>query len=492
MRRCMLLPIVMLLAPTAVAAWTSHGQFEPDTPYDAASVMFADTPPAGSARVYFNVYPTYSGTGINPNVALLQSRLGAAPALRFEAVLGVWTDCNGDGAIGMLDGALEEYPSAFLLSTAACPAADTGHNAGGTVREILTVGRGAGAPLRDDEALIWGDRGIPGEAGFETCRAFPLSRGTTSNTGRMLRAIDCASEHRAIGVVNTADNDGFLGLRIGDIHNPQNSDSRLVFDTPVSLFGNPFNGQAGVLQDDAPPAFVAWDCDAGEPTGPTLASDPLASSWWEGLEMVVDATAGDCDPSNSSPLTPFAPEVEAPFEPISHTGRDQNDVVFTYAAAPAPRASFQPWGTTLALMDLQGESAPMRWRAASDVLGMPPLLDRTKLQSAGAIHWTFYAYVGTQTLARGVELPSASTTVYGATACGDHDSGIHLGWQCDPAHWWRDPAGDTMPVDGDGMPWGARVGQSFYLRDVDCEDGELVGGTGLYAGATWLATQTCG
>ncbi|HET6403513.1 MAG TPA: hypothetical protein VFH78_02605 [Candidatus Thermoplasmatota archaeon] len=489
MRSAFLLGILLLPLPTSGADWMSHGQLEPDTPYDLGPFMFEDAPEEGGSRVYFNAYPTASGTA-NPNSALLGSRLRPGAHVRWEAVLGLWTDCDRDGAIGSFATGLSEYPASLLLDESRCPAGSLHHD-GTVVRELVAIGRGSGAPLRDDATRVWGDRGAPGTAGYEACRVLPLPRGTTSNTGRLLRALDCATEHRLIGAVNTVDNDGSLGLAIADPHQPERSRSLLVRDLPVSLFGNPLNGQRGLLEDDAPPTFTAWDCDGGGAAWPQLSDTPTSSSAWEAADVLVRDASGGCGSDDDSALAYAYVQAEAPFEPTSHSGRDQNDLVLVFEAGHSPRLTLEPWAASHSSAQGPTTAAPARWRATTDLAGLPPLLDRGTLRPSGAAHWTFYASVGETTLARGLQFPGGSG-VYASEACGSHTSGLRNGWRCDPDAWWRDIGGDTMPRDASGRAWGARPGDAYQLRDVDCEDGELVRGMGLFASLAQLAAQTCG
>ena len=462
--------LLVLLLPLADATWYSHGQAEPDTPHDDGWMWTA--PPQGAhAHVYLQAYPTLPGSSANPNSGILGTRQVVAPLVQWEALLGVWTDCNGDGAIGLLEGAHESYPAHLLLDTRHCPVG-TAHNDGWTVRELLPIGRGPGAAYEDADARIWGDAGRPGAAGFEACRVYPLPRGTTSNTGRTLRVLDCAAQHRLIGAINTIDNDGRLKLAIEDPHNPERSSSRLVVNAPVSLFGNPMDGRRGLLEkgDDAPPTAEAWDCD-GDTARVHLAPTPTSSSLWEAGERAADAHAGDCDSSNGSPLGPYHVTLEQPFEPTSHSARDQNDLVFRFERTRAPSLTLQPWQTVRADADApEATSDEWRWRAHTAFAGAPPLIARDQLTFADATYWTVYATLGWT--ARSFPLPGGSG-IYGAEACGAIDTGIRRGWACDPAHWWTDPAGDTMPTDAHGQPWGARVGDRYLLRDVDCEHGPL-------------------
>lgn len=202
MMRVRIVVALLLCTPTALA-WASQGESEPSTRYDVPSLMWS-TAPTSSRQVYFNAVSLVgaggTGPGVNPNVATLGSRNEPVGAETHIALLGVWVDCNGDGYIGLADGAMQEYPSDVLSlagPNAACPPSSGGanswdgsHNYNGWVTELVPIGnREARASdlrlIQDPEAAVWGDFGRPSPV-QESCGGGPGDS--------LLRVIDCAAE----------------------------------------------------------------------------------------------------------------------------------------------------------------------------------------------------------------------------------------------------------------------------------------------------------
>lgn len=176
MRRLSLLLLLSLLAPTlASAGWRDHGQEEPG-PSDTPDRMWGE--PRGE-RLFLNAYPVDAATRVNPASATLGVAL-APPARSFEAVFGLWLDCNGDGAIGLSDHGLLRYPAALLdeEGRARCVG---GHVAGDAVVELLPL-------TEEDGSRVWGDRAR--EPSWD-CRAWPFPQGATTSTGGLARYADC-------------------------------------------------------------------------------------------------------------------------------------------------------------------------------------------------------------------------------------------------------------------------------------------------------------
>lgn len=485
--RAAVLLLSLLLAGSASAAWSAHGQEEPD---DARDLPWQwRDPPTKTWQIYFQAFPTVAPSESNPNLAAVGSRQAPVGQVRWEAVLGVWVDCNADGHIGLAETAASTYPAPLLLDATRCPPGSP-HQRDGIVQELRPIGPGArGAEALDDpDARVWADSGAPGARGHEICRVAPLPRGTTANTGRMMRHADCVTQHVLIGAVNTVDNDGSLGLAIEDPHHPDRSGSHLNQDLPASPYTNPRHGRTGLLDDaGATPTFHAWDCANGNPDV-RPANDPTSSSAWSALARAVDATAGDCNPDTGTALDGFRPVVEEPFEPTAHTARDQNDLVLEFSDAPraTPRLSLEPWNQAAITPTPGGHD--MRWRSMSDFVTPPPLLSRFNLEPAPARVLTFYASLGPATFGRGLQTPQLNAEgVYGSEACGAQRHGVRAGWACAPDTWWMDLAGDSMPRDLHGRALGARVGEPYHMRDVDCLDGTVVEGVPVWTSIAWLS-----
>jgi hypothetical protein len=138
--------------------------------------------------------------------------------------------------------------------------------------------------------------------------------------------------------------------------------------------------------------------------------------------------------------------------------------------------------TTLNSMGILGVVGGSRmgsgWQSQVSRTDEPPLL-RDDLNPAGPGYYTFYAFVGPQTLATGAKVPGHSAgTRYTAYWCGSYTSGIHNGVDCDEANWW-DPAhgASSMPRSTwSDLPIGVGKTQNYQLRDIDCHDGRIAPG----------------
>lgn len=86
----------------------------------------------------------------------------ADPLPHYEAKLGAWLDCNGDGIIGSAAGDI--YATLLLIDMSRCPVGSR-HNDGVQVVELLAIGPGAPYPhIGDSTAMGWIDALAPGEA----------------------------------------------------------------------------------------------------------------------------------------------------------------------------------------------------------------------------------------------------------------------------------------------------------------------------------------
>lgn len=519
-----LVVLALMLAPAAAASWKSAGQQEPDTPYDVArGRMFTTTDSAsdGVRRVYFNAYPAFYVTSFDPNVAALGTRLHVMPTVHYQALLGVWKDCNLDGYVGMAEGALREYRATLLPETTPCPARAPGpgvHNDGQWVAEMLMIGgpdpceyvndaqyketecadarQGPGVDrtfspnphvLYANGTLVWGDAGEPGyvlPTGASPCPITPLPRGTTSGTGHLLAYLDCearvatgTSIVRAFDDASRAlDPDDALGLRFDDASSPERSGSRLNQHFPVNLYGSPTTGKSGLIERDAEegPAFRAWDCSTSSPD-PSL--DDADASWWDGASFTFDGIAGDCDPRTKTQLDDAYPAVERGSAPPP--GAKTRATVYFIFNDGARGTSADPVDIAL------GESTPAdlgvgygrrlndptrrdnnggpQWDAHTNVVVDPPLVTREGTP-AGRQHMTFYAKLAGATITSwGLTLPTSTEATYGAepTNCGDGigtGRSARGGFACDPAAWYRTPEGaDAMPSTAEGPVKGQRL-----------------------------------
>ena len=523
---------VLMTAP-ATAEWYAYGSFEPDTKYDLTT-MFVDPPAPSESRVYFHAMPTTSYSTItrpvNPNVGALKTQIEPLGVEYHNAYLGVWQDCNGDGYIGLAEGAQREYPSSLLSSTIVCPPV-TGsangwiagaYNYNGWVSEFIPIvptGTTAAIDRRvyvDGESRVWGDFHRPDEDPFHrSCTLRPFARGTLQDTGGFVNYVDCRVDllgpandaFAAIGDplgLSFADEDdartGTLGqVDIGgpedDSHSPAtvwdcSGDPAFRVGTVINGTGVPYNNNLAIVHNvDVFPVSPA----PGNLDHPTLAG--LVNHTVEGTQ--------DCDTSNDfghdlyEPVSGIAFETD--FNGVDPKNKREADWNFNVSGSgrgiqsallsgPTPLA-----GTGGAPGDLGFGNNGMRWVSDSTFASKTgPRSVRVDLESGGVAiapaYWlTFYANVGTATTGRGLAVPAGGAGVYGSWHCGDNDSGIHHGWNCDETTWYRNPDG-SYPDDPTGNL--AKVGWAYKLRDVDCYDGRI-GDTGVSVQPAFYGTEPC-
>lgn len=608
-RRLLAIAALALLSPLASGQWAVHGTLEPDTSYDRDSGFMwleRDVRTDGARpRVYFNAVGNFYSTGVNPNTDLTGSRVHPFPFQNVGAYLGVWKDCNDDGYIGMAAGSLTEYRAELLSSPDICPSLP--FNDGEWVYEFLWVTSAfrpterASPTLRsilDREALVWGDRGLPGAVAlpFEACDVFyangltPVAtmpyHGSTSSTGGALRYADCWAGHNVARTVNDVD---FTGqLRFEDPERPDRSSSMLNQPLPVSVFGvHDDTGDRDGVYDRHPDAqersaFTVWDCsaprgtaDVRDPTGPsgrrgelsvvdarervpesqraaydaavarlpaTARPRPIALADGTGSYTSVPAVAASADPqgnvytganatergvgvTNDAAGTTLhrAPcaEQRAPTRAVVDTthppvegppprdafgfARHMNDYTFgflkhqTDALHVARNTTGQPLyplgrdaPTSLGTDAARFTSAVVGpgWFANGPRTQRPPVMDRRSLEPGAVVYETFYARVGSATLAV-ADVPTDN--VYGAEWCLGATTGVVGRFDCDASRWW-DPTVDPYATyrpdsDADGIPEGALPGIRYHLRDVDCRDDGLTADGATSPGA--LTGRTC-
>lgn len=524
----------VLLAPLGASTWSLNGAHEPDTPQDVEGYrMFLDpdTSPGGM-RVYFNAMLVDANglTWMNPNLGALHSRIAPAGRMSATAWLGVWKDCNKDGYVGHVETALMEYRNEILLDKSVCPVGSM-WNHHTWVSEFIHIGPEGQPPnsasfprlITDPEAYVWGDFGRPGNANeiHYDCPQSSFPRGSFDSTGGLIAALDCRLGYNLARSVNDASADLGLPLAFDDpVHPDRDCDHPL--NVQLDTYGNSWcdNGDAGTIDGNAgDPAFTVWDCSNGPTDGYAVdVRDPTAPPGQTGaLSRVAgfgitddDGTYGwrpvEGNASNGiylqvREIAPVSPIVGNPdgsvYEGYQHASDPQCDVGDAsndglgegVLGAPPDPATNPTDGKRMADFNM-GFNAPcclgthQGYPASAGVRGVgsgpwdadagatydpPTYLGGTvrtgDLAPAGGLWFTFYARLGPGTFARGVGVPPAGTGYYASETCGSNDGGIHQGWNCDVSLW----GGRAVP------------GLTYHLRDTDCHDGEIVGGTGLRA-----------
>ena len=284
-----------MVAPAA-GAWSVQGSFEPDTTRDVTDDYMwtePDTSEVGS-KVYFNAVQHYFVTSTNPNVGAAKTAIRMPGHQTMAAFLGEWKDCNADGYIGMVEGAIHEYRSELLLDASVCPDGSVWNNEG-WVYEFRWIGPndifdedlyGLRRGINDTTARVWGDYGLPGARPGGSCAVNPLPEGTTASTGGLIAYSDCIAGRQITTNVNTVDESaGGAGLYM-DPQSPQTSDSLLNQRFPAHLWYDPYGEtneeKTGLIEEyeahrgdddhEKSPAFSVWDCSA--PSGGAEVTDP--------------------------------------------------------------------------------------------------------------------------------------------------------------------------------------------------------------------------
>jgi hypothetical protein len=244
---------------------------------------------------------------LNPNAGMLETRMRNVGETTYEALFGVWKDCNQDGYVGLAESAARDYRVELVDVSDVCPASSApyAHNDGEWVIELLPIGMVEPCEYEDADGrrlcgnaqsfapnpaviyangtFLWGDLGAPGEEPVGECPTSP-PQGTFSGTGAMAKWLDCFASGRLAGAVNEHAPEA---LRFEDPKNPQSSSSPLNVVFPVSPWGNPYQGGTGLLeQDSGDPAFRVWDCSS--PKGGADARDPTGAPGQRGVLSVVN------------------------------------------------------------------------------------------------------------------------------------------------------------------------------------------------------------
>jgi hypothetical protein len=523
--------LLFLALPLASADWMGRGFYEPDTEFDRTSGFMwttPDTSAAGADHVYFSAFAAYYVATPNHNSATLGSNIAPYPT-NIHAVLGLWKDCNQDGYIGHVEGALSEYRAELLLDDSVCGVDSSlpTHNDGEWVREFLAIGpdfQGQGESsannsnpynIPDEGALIWGDWGIPTDGTKASCPVNPRPRGTYQSTGGFVRYADCIASWRVNGAVNTAA--ALTGLsqisfadapqerpdQSGSVLNQQNpwgheeDDSAVAYDCTAPAFsqGDP----ADVVPDDeldengniltlyAPTGVGGGGSAAGtinateEATGNCDRGNDNNGYNTQGYSEIAYADEGTLE--GTTPKRALT-DVYFQFFEGSSINRvcDGGDPSAWQNVDTAPVVGDEPTCVDLSTTvpsntpDDGGQAVAEQLVGASTWFGAPgyavsrnPYASRDDLQPWGAVHFTAYAWVTPSLFTGG--LPSAAQGVYGSPHC-DGSVEITGAFNCDSAKWWLNPDGTDARTLFQVLP-----GQPYNLIDIDCYDASAFKGS---------------
>ena len=503
-RLASLLTIALLLTPIADAYWAAKGSIEADTQQDWSDGYIWRVPLApgeNQNKVYFNTVKT-SLANTNPNLALLRTDVPTFTT-SFNALMGIWRDCNFDGYIGDFESVLYEYPSQLLDGNGQkqCPAqvppnnpAPSSwpvHNDGTWVREFIAIGpwcnlqelqqwgdtcsqhavEGNPAVIRDDRALVWGDNGKPGESKRIECPIVFLPNGTAQTTGGVLRYGQCQLQSIIPGLGQAGLPTDCRSMPEADVCNYQNpygapgDGSAIVYKcAKIAEVRDPLTGQT---------IFVLAGPDLGSLT--TAQANPSGTLY--GTTQHTFGTCGGNRPEQydmyraletNAAITPKRAATDWDF--VFYEGKYRRNL--TDAAPTEQQVRNTIFGsnlsTTGSMWALSGalDYMPMWIGTRTDTLWTNPYITKTDLTPPQAQHFTFYARVDPATTsARSLVFPGV-TGAYGSEWCGanigngqDGNANVY----CDPTRWY--PHGAN--------PHQVRIGKQYQLRDVDCYDQNL-------------------
>ena len=401
---------------------------------------------------------------------------------------------------------------------------------------------------RDPEAMIWGDNGLPDDPATAggSCATAPQPRGTWQSTGGFLNWIECSPA--LLERWNEAWNGRRLaGQNVPGITTLTGLDPGLDFENDDDARGTWADHQTFGSEDTAHSPATVWDCDA-EPflhTGTFVNSTlgPNAATFWTAARLVLarpdNTTVYQPDPSATGAADPTAPAFvnstqeglnalngaencdtsdddghdfygnnyvfyfgETDFNSVSTANKRsaswnlqfangaRDATIVNLPANQGPSPGSPAFGGRAGFMVYQSPvTSGSVWSSPSILAKTGPRLLRTDLNEATAeiaypTNFTFYAFVGAATTARGFALPGGSGE-YASAQCGDNTDGIHSGWNCDPATWYKNPDGSPVP---EPRPF-ARPGQKYQLRDTDCYDGR--NSLGVPLGLTAYGASAC-
>jgi hypothetical protein len=558
--------IVLTAMPLGAAGWGVKGIAEPQSHFDSVSgwmFLAPDTDPNQAvAKVYFAGFATQCAEtcpGLSPNLATLGSRVQTAD-VNFRAVLGVWKDCNNDGYVGLGDEGLLEYRATILDATFGdkiCPAQPLPktippgwmpvHNDGQWVHELIPINwldklsvTGDHNPFNidDNNARVWADYGLPGDAYSPSCPLIPVEHGTYESTGGMLHEYDCREGYQVTDTIDKEATGPLAPLSFGDAPRDQGASHSLLNQQ------NPW-GQQGDASD-----AQAWDCSKPQLASET-AGNPDGQGWtWVNVSQpkmppsvstggsvagTLNATGSGFDQCNRNTFnngdSPQGLIYRSSDDHVHEGGALANAPYveeYNVASTPTkvqaddnlvPTEVSRPAAPTATLTGPSGPSAGDGFGveeveqdgiwAATTQWTNPFVLQKYSLQTAPVPH-TYYAYVSpTAITAFGLQLPKGSLTgTYGAEACGTIVGyNPATNWQCDPTQWYINslgqnidptntrlgkdpnaPPGTDCVVNGDThgcIHYGARVGWAYNLLDVQCNDQSIdaLRGAGVGYGA---------
>lgn len=394
------------------------------------------------------------------------------------------------------------------------------HNDGEWVHEFVSIqwsralGESIGDAnpwnLNDNASRVWADNALPEDPPRGSCQITPQPTGTFHSVGGLLWYGDCFAGYRGTDTLNSvlvgagADNLGLGQLSFKD--KPRNQyESASVLNVK-----NPWG-------EEKDSAYVeVWNCDG------TPGSQPVHHKVSNDTDVNVSAprtSVPTFNPSGSPSGT--ANSTGAGFDGCSRNTKNDGHSHWGRSAARLPYGTegginsilkIDP-DNTFAPMDHTRPAAPLAGRLGKgtppdggtnnlwqgggtnlDPSGIwrsntgwtaTPWVSRADLAPAKVFNFTYYGKVSPAAIASySLTLAKPGGGVYGTVPCGGViglNAPTKNNWVCDPTKWHFDTEGrDTEPRstflgDGEqasknGVRIGARVGDVYNLRDIDCFD----------------------
>lgn len=522
-RSFILILAALLAAPAAAASWAGKGMVEPDTQRDVADGFMRlspDVSPTSGHLVYFNAFNTQSvgaaaevSTSANPNVATLQTGYMTSSG-RAYAMLGIWKDCNQDGFVGLGDQGLFEYRTELLMGKeGVCPRSALPnpiprdwlptHNDGEWVREFVPIGydktpnalpSGAAVPdenpynANDLGARVWWDWGLPESATRTRCYAFP-PQGTFHSTGGLVEFVDCFDGFKATDVWNSVAPDGTPAGQLSFKDEPRDQSESSSTLNQANPWGDESSSSDASVFDCSRPQLVHQrvpntDTEVGvsQPrSSPTVGTGGSPAGTANETATAFD----DCDRADnkgewehSAAAFPYGAEEDVI---ATKTLKQQTGYTlkFNEGTRNPAKAGTNPQQVGRAAPRDAGTRATEAegfWVGSSRIgEAYNPLVDRDSQAPQSVTYVTAYGFVSPAAISRYALRLTGVTGVYGA----DHCQGLVAvtgEWECDPAKWWLNPDGSletrtTSDVVAGAFTFvGARVGDAYNVRDVDCYD----------------------
>jgi hypothetical protein len=118
------------------------------------------------------------------------------------------------------------------------------------------------------------------------------------------------------------------------------------------------------------------------------------------------------------------------------------------------------------------------------------MIDRTAFAPSSSAYTTFYGSIGAATLGSGALTPRTNAaSFYGDEWCHGAITGTMGGFDCDASQWWENADMPVWPIEIHGIRMTATAHDAYYLRDIDCSDGEVARNSGVHLSLVQLSAN---